>query len=408
MNHYPQSIINLIRSISKLPGIGEKTAERLALHLLRAPNAESEILSKTILEMKERVRLCKLCFALSDDELCNICRDPARNAASLCVVEQPADMVAIEKSGAFTGLYHILQGVLSPIDGIGPDGIRIKALLSRVAGGGIKEVVLATGTEARLVDAELIPVISPLNLVGQSTPSVFAVQLDPDQDRAALIVDGAVFWSAEAPTDLADADLQLLRNFAFGTDLTGDGYPELVSWAQPDDSDEGRLEVEVVSFDPSDPDGDGTPFGLLWQFSAADEPDLAGYQVIGTEGWSVRPADLDGGGVSEVILACVAPATYEFMLVALDGVTGAVELLLPVDFMLSSGLPKQMPIWVDDIDATLKGLKDRGLDVDPDAARTGRSGCRQYFIADPDGVRIELMQLMPDSLQAGAIRSPGE
>jgi len=223
-------------------------------------------------------------------------------------------------------------------------------------------VVLATGTEARLVDAELIPVISPLNLVGQSTPSVFAVQLDPDQDRAALIVDGAVFWSAEAPTDLADADLQLLRNFAFGTDLTGDGYPELVSWAQPDDSDEGRLEVEVVSFDPSDPDGDGTPFGLLWQFSAADEPDLAGYQVIGTEGWSVRPADLDGGGVSEVILACVAPATYEFMLVALDGVTGAVELLLPVDFMLSSGLPKQMPIWVDDIDDPQGSGNPDGLD----------------------------------------------
>ncbi len=174
MNHYPQSIINLIRSISKLPGIGEKTAERLALHLLRAPNAESEILSKTILEMKERVRLCKLCFALSDDELCNICRDPARNAASLCVVEQPADMVAIEKSGAFTGLYHILQGVLSPIDGIGPDGIRIKALLSRVAGGGIKEVVLATGTSVE----------------GEATAGYIADQLEPFPIKVTRIASG--------------------------------------------------------------------------------------------------------------------------------------------------------------------------------------------------------------------------
>ena len=210
--------------------------------------------------------------------------------------------------------------------------------------------VLATDEEARLVDADLVPVVSPLDLPGQATPMVFAVQLDPAQDKAALIIDGAVYWSAEAPTDVADADILLLPNFAFGTDLTGDGYPELVSWAQPEDTEDGRLEVEVVSYDPTDPDGDGTPFGLLWRFTAADEPDLAGYQVIGTEGWSVRPADLDGGGVPEVVLACYAPATYEFMIVALDGVTGAVDMLLPVDFMVSTGLAKRMPMWVGDID----------------------------------------------------------
>jgi len=146
MNHYPKSILNLIRSISKLPGIGEKTAERLALHLLREPKSESDLLSRSILEMKERVRLCKLCFALSDDELCGICSNPSRDRNAICVVEQPADMVAIEKSGAFKGLYHILQGVLSPIDGIGPDGIRIRDLLTRVAKGSINEVVMATGT----------------------------------------------------------------------------------------------------------------------------------------------------------------------------------------------------------------------------------------------------------------------
>jgi MYXO-CTERM domain-containing protein len=211
-------------------------------------------------------------------------------------------------------------------------------------------VLLATETEARLLDAELADIVAPMDLPGQRTPQVAAVQLDPADDKAALIVDGAVFWSVASPTDLADADVLLLDHFAFGTDLTGDGYAELVSWAQPDDTEDGRLEVEVMSFDPTDPDGDGTPFGLLWHFSAADVPELAGYEVIGTEGLSVRPADLDGGGVGEIVLACVSPATYEFMIVALDGITGSVDLLLPVDFMMSPGLPKQVPIWVEDLD----------------------------------------------------------
>lgn len=146
MGYYPRSITALIQSISKLPGIGEKTAERLAMHLLRAPQAEAEALSKNILTMKERVRFCARCAALSDNELCRICSDPARDGKLLCVVEQPADMIAIEKAGAFPGLYHILQGVLSPIDGVGPDRIRIGQLISRVAKGTVQEVVLATGT----------------------------------------------------------------------------------------------------------------------------------------------------------------------------------------------------------------------------------------------------------------------
>ena len=146
MNHYPKTILNLIRSISKLPGIGEKTAERLALHMLRAPRPEVETLSRAILAMKENVMFCSACFALSDNDRCHICSNPSRNTGSLCVVEQPADMVAIERSGAFSGMYHILQGVLSPIDGIGPGDIRIRELLSRVAATGVKEVVIATGT----------------------------------------------------------------------------------------------------------------------------------------------------------------------------------------------------------------------------------------------------------------------
>jgi recombination protein RecR len=146
MNHYPASVLNLIKTLSRLPGIGGKTAERLALHILRAPRKEAEELSRSILELKEKTRLCSLCFALSDGDLCRICSDATRNSAVLCVVENATDIVAVEKSGAFIGLYHILQGVLSPINDIGPDDIRIGELIARVEKSGIKEVVIATGT----------------------------------------------------------------------------------------------------------------------------------------------------------------------------------------------------------------------------------------------------------------------
>lgn len=146
MSYYPESVRELIKNLSKLPGIGEKTADRLAMHILRAPRRESDRLAHSIMEVKEKIRLCAMCFSLSDAEICNICRDRNRDFSILCVVEQPADMVAIEKSGAFTGLYHILEGALSPMDGVGPDNIRIKELISRIAQGKIQEVVLATST----------------------------------------------------------------------------------------------------------------------------------------------------------------------------------------------------------------------------------------------------------------------
>ena len=146
MNHYPASILNLIRNLSRLPGIGEKTAERLAMHILKTPRSDAEQLARSIVDLKDKVTLCKSCFGLSDGELCRICRNPARNFARVCVVEQPADMVAIEKSGAFQGLYHILGGVLSPMDGIGPNDIRIRELVTRISEQPIQEIVLATGT----------------------------------------------------------------------------------------------------------------------------------------------------------------------------------------------------------------------------------------------------------------------
>ena len=166
MQHYPESIQNLIRSLSKLPGVGEKTAERLAVHILRRPLNEAEQLARSIITMKQNVRLCSRCFGLSDGEYCRNCQDPNRNPALLCVVEQPADMISVEKSGAFNGLYHILGGALSPMDGIGPEELHIKELMTRAGDGIVKEIVLATGTsvEGESTAAYLADSLKPLGL----------------------------------------------------------------------------------------------------------------------------------------------------------------------------------------------------------------------------------------------------
>ena len=146
MIHYPRSVLNLIDSFSRLPGIGKKTAERLTLHVLRAPKNEAEQLARHILDLKKNLRLCSCCFALSEEELCAVCRNPARNRALICVVEKPSDMAAIEKTGSYSGLYHILQGVLSPMDNVGPDDIRSRELVNRVREGQVSEVILALST----------------------------------------------------------------------------------------------------------------------------------------------------------------------------------------------------------------------------------------------------------------------
>jgi recombination protein RecR len=146
MSYYPAPILNLIKEIAKLPGIGEKTAERLALHILRIPRSQAQELTHSILEVKENIRLCRECFGLSEGDVCAICQDPDREDTILCVVEQPADMVAIEKSGAYAGKYLILSGALSPMNGIGPGEIRLAELLARVRAGVVKEIVLATST----------------------------------------------------------------------------------------------------------------------------------------------------------------------------------------------------------------------------------------------------------------------
>lgn len=146
MKHYPEAIVKLIHSLSTLPGIGKKTAERLALHILHAPDHEAAALAADIIELKKTVRLCASCFALTDREACQICSDPGRDKGVICVVENPTDMAAIEKSGAFSGVYHILGGALSPIDGIGPKDIRLAELFKRTRGNKIRELILATRT----------------------------------------------------------------------------------------------------------------------------------------------------------------------------------------------------------------------------------------------------------------------
>jgi len=146
MEFYPQSLVSLIKHLSKLPGIGEKTAARLALHILRSSDEDAKALSRNILEVKEKIRFCSKCFGLCETDPCKICLNRGRDHTMLCVVEQPNDLVALEKSGAFKGLYHVLHGALSPMSGIGPDALRIKELIERIKTDEIKEVALATNT----------------------------------------------------------------------------------------------------------------------------------------------------------------------------------------------------------------------------------------------------------------------
>jgi len=143
MDIYPPSLGNLIDQFSKLPGIGKKSAERLALHVLRSPRELAESLAQGLVEVKEKIRFCSICFNLTDNDPCPICSDERRANGVLCVVEGPGDQLAIEKSGAFEGRYHILQGVLSPLDGIGPEDLRIAELMARIRRENIQEVILA-------------------------------------------------------------------------------------------------------------------------------------------------------------------------------------------------------------------------------------------------------------------------
>jgi recombination protein RecR len=141
---YSPVVENLIAQLTRLPGVGTRTAQRLAFHLLRTPKEEALALAEAIRQAKERVRFCRECGNLTEEELCGICLDTRRDHSVICVVEQPADVVSLEKTREYRGLYHVLGGALSPLDGVEPEHLRIDELLGRVARNGVTEVVVAT------------------------------------------------------------------------------------------------------------------------------------------------------------------------------------------------------------------------------------------------------------------------
>jgi recombination protein RecR len=141
---FSPSVDNLVAQLSRLPGVGTRTAQRLAFHLLRVPKDEALALAAAIDEVKERVRFCRECGNLTEDEVCAICVDARRDSSIVCVVEQPADVISLERTAEYRGLYHVLGGALSPIDGVEPEHLRIDELLRRVERNGVEEVVLAT------------------------------------------------------------------------------------------------------------------------------------------------------------------------------------------------------------------------------------------------------------------------
>jgi recombination protein RecR len=162
-NAYPAALRRVIVGLSKWPGVGEKTASRLAMHLLRAPEAEVLGLANALMELKEKIQLCRRCYAFADQEFCPICANPARGLGQILVVAEPGDLLAIEKVGWYQGLYHVLGGLISPLEGVGPDDIRIMELLDRVMKEGVKEVILG---------------LNP-SLEGETTTTYLAQELKP-------------------------------------------------------------------------------------------------------------------------------------------------------------------------------------------------------------------------------------
>jgi recombination protein RecR len=144
-----EPVARLIESFARLPGVGPKTAQRLTFHILRAPDGEARTLAAALIAVRDQVVFCERCFNISDQPLCPICRDPGRDQTRLCVVEEPLDVLALERTAEFKGLYHVLHGAISPIDGIGPDRLKVRELLARAddanrAGEPLAEVILAT------------------------------------------------------------------------------------------------------------------------------------------------------------------------------------------------------------------------------------------------------------------------
>ncbi len=163
---YEGVIQDVIDALSRLPGIGPKGAQRIAFHLLKADEAEVTALADALVALREKVRFCEVCGNVAQEQTCSICRDPRRDPALLCVVEESKDVVAIERTREFRGRYHVLGGAISPMDGVGPDDLRIRELMARLADGVVTEVIIATdpNLEGEATAAYLARLISPLGL----------------------------------------------------------------------------------------------------------------------------------------------------------------------------------------------------------------------------------------------------
>ena len=161
-----EAINKLVQEFNKLPGIGPKSAQRLAFYLLRASDEQPKLLAEAILSLKEKITLCSVCLNVTESDPCSICRSEARDQSQICIVEQPQDILALEHTGIYKGLYHVLHGAISPTEGIGTDDIRIKEVVNRLRNGSVKEVILATNPtlEGEQTALYISRMISPLSI----------------------------------------------------------------------------------------------------------------------------------------------------------------------------------------------------------------------------------------------------
>ena len=166
MTSYARPLMRLLEALERLPGVGPRSAERMAFHLLRASREEARQLAQAIADVKDHLRFCEVCFNLSEAERCQICQDASRDPAVLCVVEEPKDVLAIEKTGAYRGLYHVLLGAIAPLDGIGPELLKVDELIARLSDGVVQEVIVATDADkdGETTAAHLSKLIRPTGL----------------------------------------------------------------------------------------------------------------------------------------------------------------------------------------------------------------------------------------------------
>ncbi|MDP8980537.1 MAG: recombination mediator RecR [Acidobacteriota bacterium] len=166
MPDFAEPLARLIQEFKRLPGVGQKSAQRLAFHVLRSPREDAEQLAQAVLDVKDKLGICVVCNNISDSDLCNFCRDPYRDASVLCIVEEPHNILPIETTRQFEGRYHVLHGSISPLRGIGPEQLRIKNLLERLAAGDVQEIILATNptVEGEATAVYLSRLLKPLGV----------------------------------------------------------------------------------------------------------------------------------------------------------------------------------------------------------------------------------------------------